>query len=60
MIGIPMNGGSTSLASTIPCDSILLNYDLDVQVVVLGTAASPCGILPGLSASNILRARVRD
>jgi hypothetical protein len=60
MVGLPLSAGGTQLTSTIPCDMRLLNYDLDVQVIVLGTTSSPCAIVPALSASNILRARVRD
>jgi len=60
MVGLPLSAGGTQLTSTIPCDMRLLDYDLDVQVIVLGTTSSPCAIVLGLSASNILRARVRD
>ena len=60
MLGLSLSGGSARFASTIPCDMRLLNYDLDVQIIVVGTTASPRRMLPGLSASNILRAWVRD
>jgi len=59
-IGLPISGGAAQLRWSIPCDLRLLDFDLDAQMIVLRTTTSPCAVLPGLSASNVLRARVRD
>jgi hypothetical protein len=47
--------GTVTYTFAVPCNPIFVGFQMDTQWAAFGTVASPCPVLSGVSASNILR-----
>lgn len=57
-LGIPVVGGTASYDGPVPCNTNLLGLQLDFQWLVFNTGVTPCGLVSGLSLTDVLRITV--
>jgi len=55
-----VNGGAAEFLFPVPCGTGLLGFQLEFQWLLLGAAASPCPVVPGLVASERVRLTIAE
>jgi hypothetical protein len=60
VVAVGMSSGAAAFSLLVPGDPSFTGVNLDLQFAVIGPQIQACALVPGLAASDILRATIRD